>query len=203
MNTAVLVPIFTTALRSPRDAARQAIALGVQERAVWIALALVVVLTSLIMSMLLRIVPIPDDEFGQLLLTSPVFTSPVLAAIIRMGQAMLAIYVVYWVGRQMGGQGGLGDVLTVVTLLQIVSFVLLTGITVVGLVFPLVASVAFIAFVGWLLWSLLSYVDEAHRFGSLLKSAGVLVLSFIGVMIGMTLVMTLLGSLFVGAIPGV
>lgn len=203
MNGAVFAPLLRTSLQNPREAAKLVIAMGVPERALWIALALVVVLTSLVMSAVLQAVPLPEDDLGQILAASPLFASPIAATIIRMGQAILAVYLVFWVGRTLGGQGTLQDVLGVITLLQIVSFVLLTGITLVGFVFPLLSSMAFLAFIGWLLWSVITYIDEAHEFENMFKAVGVLFISFIGVIIGMSLLMAVVGGLFLGSTSGV
>ncbi len=203
MNSAVFAPIFRLSLQNPREAAKHVIAMGLPERALWLAMSLVVVLTSLVMSGILQAVPLPDDEISQVLTASPGYNSPLLLTGIRLAQAVLAVYVLFWVGRALGGQGSKQDILGVLTLLQVVSFVLLTGITIVSLVFPLLSLVAFLTFVGWLLWSVLTYVDEAHEFDNLFKATGVVLVSVVGIIVGMSFLLSLLGGLFLGSNSGV
>ncbi|MEM6577847.1 MAG: Yip1 family protein [Pseudomonadota bacterium] len=203
MNSATFAPIFRLSLQNPREAAKHVIAMGLPERALWLALSLVVVLTSLVMSGILQAVPVPDDEISQVLTSSPGYNSPLLLTGIRLGQAVLGVYALWWIGRKLGGEGTIQDVLGVVTLLQVVSFVLLTGITIISLIFPLLSFVAFITFVGWLLWSVLTYVDEAHEFDNMFKAAGVVLVSMVVIVVGMSLLLGLLGGLFLGSTSGV
>lgn len=203
MNSAAFAPIFRLSLQNPREAAKHVIAIGLPERALWIALSLVVVLTSLVMSGLMQVAPLQDDELSQVLALSPVYNYPLVLTAIRLGQAVLAVFVLFWVGRALGGQGSKQDILGVLTLLQIVSFVLLTGISVVSMIFPLLSFVALVTFIGWLLWSVLTYVDEAHEFDNMFKATGVVLVSVIGVIIGMSLFLGLLSGLFVGSTSGV
>ncbi|MEM9912911.1 MAG: YIP1 family protein [Pseudomonadota bacterium] len=203
MNSAAFAPIFRLSLQNPREAAKHVIAMGLPERALWIALSLVVVLTSLVMSGILQAVPLPEDEISQVLTTSPGYNSPLLLTAIRLGQAVLAVYILFWVGRALGGQGSKQDLLGVITLLQVVSFVLLTTITIVSLIFPLFSFVAFLTFIGWLLWSVLTYVDEAHEFDNMFKATGVVLVSVVGIIVGMSVLLGLLGGLFLGSSSGV
>ena len=203
MKNAAFAPIFRLSLHNPREAAKHVVALGLPERALWIALSLVVVLTSLVMSGVLQAVPLPDDEISQVLAASPGYNSPLLLTAIRLAQAVLTVYLVLWAGRMLGGQGSKQDILGVLTLLQVVSFVLLTGITVIGMVFPLLSFVAFLTFFGWLLWSVVTYVDEAHEFDNMFKATGVVFVSILGVFVAMSLVLRLMGGLFLGSNSGV
>lgn len=203
MNSAVFAPIFRLSLHNPREAAKHVIAMGLPERALWLALSLVVVLTSLVMSGLLQAVPMPEDDLSQALMTSPGYSSPLLLTAIRLAQAFLSIYALFWVGGALGGEGTKQDVLGVMTLLQVVSFILLTGIMVISLIFPLLSFVAFVTFAGWLLWSVITYVDEAHEFDNMFKATGVVLVAYIGVIVGMSVLLGLLGGLFLGSTSGV
>lgn len=198
MNTAALKPLFVLTLRNPREAAGMIVAMRLPSQALWLALSLVSVLTSLIFTALLHAAPMPQDEIGQLLASSPGYNSPLIFALLQWGRAVLSIFVLYWVGKTFGGLGELVDVLGVMTWLQVVTFVLVGGLFVVGLVLPALSSLGMLVVFGWWLWAVVCFLDVAHRFDSAFKAFGVLIVSIFGVLIGLSIFLGVIGGIVVG-----
>ena len=101
-------------------------------------------------------------------------------------------------GYFMGGTGSLDDILSVMiwlqflrVLVQVVSIVLL-------LTLPLLAALLTLAAAILGLWIFVHFIDQAHRFGSPLKSVGVIVASFIGMVMGLSILLALFGGGFLG-----
>ncbi len=196
-------PLFVLTLKSPRAAARQILAMDLPPQALWLALSLVSVLTSLIFSGLLQMAELPEGDMGEMARGSPGYSSPLIFALMQWGRAVLSIFVLLWVGQTLGGQGRLVDVLAVITWLQVVGFCVILALSVAGLILPFVTTLGFFAFFVWWLWAVVGFLDEAHGFNSPIKAFGVLLMSVLGVLIGLSIFMGAVLSLFAGLTGGV
>ena len=204
MNATMLKPLFLGTLKKPRAGVRAIIAMRLPSQGLWIALSLVSIVTSLILSILMQAataMPGRPPELGMFFETMPGSGSPIIFALLRWGQAVLIVFMLYWVGRVLGGQGALDDVLAAMTLLQAVAFIVLFGLSLLGMVLPVLPALAILVFLIWFLWALVVSLDEAHGFESPLKAVGVLVLSFFGVLVGIS-VMTAMIAAIVGGVTG-
>ncbi len=191
-------PLIITSVRDPRNAARTILAMNLPDKTLWQALTLVSILSTLIVSGMMRMTHIPQNEFGQILLESPVYASPLAAAVMQWGQSVISVFVIHWVGRIFGGTGTRGAVLALVAWLHFVSLLLVILLVLIGSLVPVLSAFGLLMFVGWWLWSLTVFVDEAHSFQSVLKSAGVLLVSFVGFLFGVSFVVSLVGGLIFG-----
>jgi len=198
MTAAQLVSLFTLTLRNPREAGQHILNLRLPAQALWIGLSLVSVMTSLVFSGLMRVSPLPEDQFGQIMAGSPAYSAPLVFALMQWGRAIATVFVFFWIGRMLGGRGPLEDVLAVLTWLQAVTFVLMLGLLVGGLVLPFLTSLMILAAFVWWVWAVTSLLDVAHGFESMIKSVGVLILSLLGVTIGLSLVFGAVAGLFMG-----
>jgi hypothetical protein len=198
INAHTLKPIFAVTLKDPRAAAEKVIALRLPTQILWMVLTLISVVTSLIFAALLQATPLPQDEIGRLVQSSPVYDSPLIFALTQWARVVPTAFMLYFVGRALGGQGTLAEILAVITWLQAVSFVLLAGLIFLGLAIPLLSSLGTLVFFGWWLWAMIMFLDAAHDFGNPFKAAGVLVLSVIGVLIGLSIAMGIIAAIFVG-----
>lgn len=198
MNITALKPLFVQAVKDPRGAADTVLATRWPAQALWIALSLVSVVTSLIVAALVQATPLPQGELGALLQASPVYSSPLIFAVMQWGRAVLSVFMLFWVGRALGGRGALEDVLGVVTLVQIVSFALVAGITLVGVIFPFLSSLGLLVFFVWWVWAVANALDVAHSYENPMKAFGVMVISIFGVLIGLSIFMGIVGGLAAG-----
>ncbi|MEQ8258221.1 MULTISPECIES: Yip1 family protein [Roseovarius] len=196
MNTTVLKPLFVTTIRNPRGAAERAIALNWPAQALWTALTLISVVTSAVVAALVQAAPLPEGDLGRLLEASPVYSSPLIFAATQWARAVFSVFMLFWIGRALGGRGTVPDILAVITLLQAVSFVMVAGFTIVGLVIPFLSSLGLLVFIVWWMWAVSNMLDVAHGFDSPLKAFGVMVIAIFGVVVGLSIIMGVIGGLF-------
>ncbi|MEP6066764.1 MAG: YIP1 family protein, partial [Paracoccaceae bacterium] len=107
-------------------------------------------------------------------------------------------FVVHWIGRIFGGTGSRANVLALVAWLHFVALILVIFLVLLGSLIPMLSAFGLLMFIGWWLWSFVTFVDVAHALQSMFKAAGVLVVSFVGFLFGVSFVVSLLGGLIYG-----
>jgi len=182
-------------LTNPRQAGAEVIAMQFPMQGLWVALMLVSVLLSLLVAAVFHFTPVPPGEMGEMIQMSPAYHTPLLFALLNWAQALISVFVLHWVGRSFGGQGELADILAVMIWLQVVSLVLAVVLFLLGLILPLVGGLLMIAAFFWGIWATIALIAAANRFDSLLKAAGVCVVTVVVFTIGMTILSALLGGL--------
>lgn len=185
-------------LKEPKSAARTVLNMNVPDMALWQALSLMAILTTLLVAGLLQLVPVQDDDMGAVLESSVLFSSPFTAALLQWGQAVILVFVLHWVGRMFGGTAERRDVLAVMAWFQAVSFLLILGLVVIGMIIPLLSGLASLIFICWWIYAFICFIDVAHNFNAPWKTAGVLLAALIGFLIGTSLVLSLVGGLIFG-----
>ncbi|MEM7734078.1 MAG: Yip1 family protein [Pseudomonadota bacterium] len=201
--TTTFKSIFVTTLKDPRQGGRDVIGLGLPTQGLWIALMLMAVVLSLLVSGLFQISPIPDDELGQIIRNSPAFTSPIVFALINWGQSVVTVYVLHWVSRMVGGQGELRDMLSVMIWLQVMTLILAVSFTLVSLLIPEIGALGMLLAFFWGLWAIVAFVDAASDFDSMFKALGVCIAGFLVFSFVMTTVASLLAAFGIGGAPNV
>ncbi len=195
MNAARLGALLRMTMTDPRQAGHEVIALGLPVQGLWLALMLMAVLLSLMVSGVFHGVPLPPGTMGEAIRLSPAYHSPLIFAVINWGQAVISVFVLYWIGRMFGGRGTLGDMLAVMIWLQFVSLVLAVALFVAGLIVPVAGGVLMLLALGWGIWATVALVDAANRFDNMFKAAGVCLAAVVAFMVGMTLFSAALGGL--------
>ncbi|MEM6589374.1 MAG: Yip1 family protein [Pseudomonadota bacterium] len=201
--TTTFKAIFVTTLKDPRAGGRDVIGLGLPTQGLWIALMLMAVVLSLLVSGLFQISPIPDDDLGQIIRNSPAFTSPILFALINWGQSVVTVYVLHWVSRMVGGQGQVRDMLSVMIWLQVMTLILAVTFTLVSLIIPAIGALGMLCAFFWGLWAIVAFVDAASDFDSMFKALGVCIAGFLVFSFLMTTVASLLAAFGIGGPPNV
>jgi len=194
MTMAFVRVLLRTTLTDPRQAGREVIALGLPLQGLWVALMLMAVLLSLMVSGVFHAVPLPEGPMGEALRLSPAYHSPLIFAVINWGQAVISVFVLHWIGRIFGGQGQLADMLAVMIWLQFVSLLLAAGLFVIGLILPLAGGVITLMALGWGIWATIALVDAANRFDNMVKAAGVCLVAVFAFSVGMTLFSAVVGG---------
>ncbi|WP_101069135.1 Yip1 family protein [Roseovarius salinarum] len=191
LTSAFLWDLTRQTLLAPAGAARRLIDMGLPVRTLWMALALMTVLNAIVYSASLQIAP-PAPEAGAMMPAA--LTSPLLFAVFLGGALVITVIALHGVGRGLDGQGSLADILVLITwlqglrlALQVVSGVLMMAAPGLGALLVVVASV-------WGLYILVAFINEAHRFGSLLKAAAVLLVTAIALVAGLSLFIAVLGT---------
>ena len=179
---------------APRDVARLLLAMNLPSQALWLAFALVIVLNTLMFSASLMLVP-ADDLFGPVLANPTVF-----GAMLAVSVAALIVTVTLC-GRPMGGRASYAQIAILVIWLQALRVLMQALVAVVG-PFGLFLSGVLISAASVLgIWIFVNFIDVAHETGSLLRAGLVLLLAVVGMMLGLSLIFSLLG-VQTGGIPG-
>lgn len=178
-------------LRDPRSAARQILALRLDTSVLWTALALIVVLNAILNGVTLPLMVVPD-------MVPAAFASPWMFAMILGGGIVIGTFILTWIGQMMGGKAQLSDMLALVVwlqglrlLVQAVVFLLFFAVPMLSDILALVAGL-------WGIWITVAFIDEAQRFGSIFKAIMVLVASMLGIAIGLSFFLLLIGASSVG-----
>jgi len=183
-------------LRDPASAARTLMAMGFQTGMLWNALLLVAVGNTMLYSLSGVLMPGPTP-------LPEIFSMPLIYFAIVAGGLALTALSIHWVGGIMGGTGTLGDILVLIVWLQFLRLVVQVAVLVGMFVMPLFSALLIFAAALMGVYLLVHFVDQAHHFKSTGKAAVVLILSLVAIVIGLSLVLTLLGGLFGGAMPHV
>jgi hypothetical protein len=174
-------------LRDPRGTAERLIALDLGLPTLWTALALGAVLNTILFSVNMMMFPTTFPLPG-------LFSNPILYAMAMAGGMVITMHLLTWVGGMMGGQGRLADVTVVLVWLQYMRLAAQAVLLVMTMLVPALALMATLVVAFYSLWLLLNFLDVAHRLGSLGKSALVLVFSVVGITIGLSILIALIGA---------
>lgn len=187
-------------IRSPRDAASQLLALNLPRDGLWLALALMCVLNAIIYSLSLLLAPPPEEAQG---LVPAAFESPLLFALFLFGSLVITTLVLRWIGQRLGGEASLEDMLVVITWLQVVRLLFQATVLLISLVS--LALSGLIVFIGSIygVYILAAFIDRAHGFDSLLMSFFVILLALAAIIVGMSLILSLLGPFILGGMGNV
>jgi len=180
--------LVVLSVTEPAAVARILINLKIGREALWTGLALVSILNAALIT-LSELVSPAESQFPAFL------QMPVLLAFLVAGALLITAAAITWIGQWMGGVGQFEDVMVVILwlqalriLVQAISLILLVSAPVLFLLVAIVAAVLGI-------YIILNFIKEAHGYDSIWKSAGVLLASILGIVLGLSLI----GSPFVEA----
>lgn len=189
--------LFALAKRTvtqPRAAAEDLVAMNIPRGTLWIALALAVVLNTLVYQVTIVIAP-PPGPLPVLL------ASPLPFALFVAGGLIVSIYALTFVGRRLGGSGSLETLMTLLIWLQYLRFAVQIVALVISLFAPGLAALVVFSASLYGIWLLLHFVDVGHQLNNLLTSFGVLVMAMLAIMICMVILLSLFGLQNLGLTP--
>jgi len=192
--------VFET-IRSPSTAAARILQINLPKEWLWMALALMSVLNAMVYSVSLQLAPPLDPADGIFL--PPVLRSPVLLTLFLFAALGLTVVMLHKLGRAMNGAASLYDVLILITWLQVLRLALQLVMLVLSLFIPAFGALLGLVATVWGVYILATFVNVAHRYDNTMKSAGVMVLSFLAIAVGMSVLMGLLGGFNMGEIANV
>lgn len=183
-------------LFQPQEAARALIEMRLPRQGLWMALALLSILNSIVYSLSLQLSP-PTDPSASLM--PPAFHSPILFAVFLFGALAITVIALHYVGQGLGGApGSMDDILVLLTWLQVLRLLVQVGVLILVLVAPVLGALAVIVAAVWGIYILISFVDAAHRFGNMFKAAGVILLSLVAMAVGLSAFLSLVGVVVMG-----
>lgn len=172
----------------PADIAREILALRLPQEALWLSLALVTVLSVLLVSLLNLVTPVPPEAPAGAMSITPMTYGLVLG-----GSLLVTVFALHYTGQTLGGQGQLADTLALVVWLQLLLVVLQAAQVILMVSLPFLGGLLALASVVIMIWALVNFVNEAQRFESLGRAFLTLVLAFLGIGFGISLILMMIG----------
>ena len=191
--------LLTTTLTRPREAGRDVIALNFSTQVLWMALTLISITMSAMVSGMFHLIPVPPDATGDVIRSMLFYTSPIGFALLNLGNAILSIFVLFWSGRMFGGTGEMREILSVIVLFQATVIALLVSIALASILLPFLSAIAFVIFAVWAIWAMVSLIDVAHGFESVGKAFAVFLMATFVVPFGLSIILGALTAQFIGA----
>ena len=191
MNAVNWRDLALTSITDPATAARMLLALNLPREALWAGLMLVAVLNTLLFGISNVLMPGPSPLPSML-------DSPSVYFAFVAGGLILVIYAIFWTGRALGGQGTLQGVMILIVWLQGLRVLVQVAAMVLLLVMPLMSGILAFAAAIIGVYIMLHFVNQAHQFDSLGRSAGTLIGAFLGLVVALSVVLSLLGGTVTG-----
>jgi len=180
----------------PAQVGRFLVGLNLPRSILWQALVLVTVLSVLLVALTQGAVPEGPAAPGG---GGPLVLSPFTYAVILGSSLVLLVFALHFTGAGLGGTGEFGGALTLIVWLEVLAMVFRVIVAGVALILPALSGIASAIGLGLLVWVLINFINVLHGFESLWKSAFTLLVALVGISIGVTVFLTLIG---VGAAGG-
>ncbi len=185
-----VIDLLRQTLFQPADAARRLIDMRLPSDWLWTALALMAVLNTIVYTLSLQLSPQPDAPSA---LMPQAFQTPILFAGLLFGALALTVIALYYIGQGLGGEASMSDILVVMTWLQVLRLLVQAAVLILALGVPALGALVVIGAAIWGVYILICFVDAAHRFANRFKAAGVIVLSFVAMAVGLSTLLSLVG----------
>ncbi|MEM1005127.1 MAG: YIP1 family protein [Pseudomonadota bacterium] len=169
MNKLSLGNLAVTTISNPAQAARELILLKPGREALWLAFFLAVVLGSLLQLG----IDVSESSTGTVENNEPI----PLVLLKYAGTLLLSIVAFTFIGRLLGGTGTFESIMVLTIWLQFLQIAAMLLMLVLTPTFPFLMIMVLVATAILSLYITLHFLNEAHQFGSLLKSFGVILLS--------------------------
>lgn len=127
------------------------------------------------------------------LVSTALFSAPLVGAVIELGAMGLLIGLIYRVGRLFGGTGEFLQAATLIIWLNAVLLILQALNLGLLAIWPPIAAMFAFAMIGWSFWAFVSFVTELHGFRNLLMVMGGVLLSMVVLFFAAGLIFAALG----------
>lgn len=194
MSMGNLLRMARDTVANPREGAETLLALGLPRQALWLAFALVVVLSMMMGDLLYLLAGMPEEGA----LTGPLAGSPLAAGLLQGAFLFLMAHAITHIGRACGGTGRFDEALTLVVWLQFIFICVQVLQLVAVLVVPPMAGLITILAIGLFFWLLVNFIATLHGFLSLSSVFLMTLLSGFVILFVLSLTLTLLGITFEG-----
>jgi Yip1 domain len=196
MNLKYWTELAIMSVRDPAGAARILIGLAFDIKSLWRALVVVAIGNTLLYS--LSIAMFPNTTPLMHFLNTPF----VYFAVVAVGLTLTSVSIT-WVGRRMGGTGRLADIMVLIVWMQALRLVVQVAVLVLVFVLPTLSALLVMAagLIG--IYMLVNFIAQAHGFQSNARAAVVLIASMLAIVVGLTIILSLLGGVETGTLPNV
>lgn len=183
-------------ITTPAEAARRVLALGLAPQVWWLVIVLTSVLSAFLSGWLETLMPSQPVTFETTegpITYMPAPMPPLVNAAFIAVTSIVLVHLILHLGRGMGGAGTLSQAVALIAWLQVAMLVLQAGQIVTLILPPVLTLMAVVAALVVFFRAMGHFVNVLHGFDSLPRAAGVIFVSFLGLGIGLFIVLALLG----------
>jgi len=184
-----LLHLARETVADPRSGAAEVLRLAPPRPAVWLAFALMIVVSLFLGEAVGLLVGLPED--GPL-----TGRSPIALGLIQGAFLFLIVHAITHIGRLFGGTGGFDGALVLMTWLQFIFLLVQLVQLAAMLLVPPLAGLITIAALGLFFWLLVNFIAVLHGFTSTLQVFVMTMLSFVGLIFILSVVLSILGVTF-------
>jgi hypothetical protein len=173
-------------IRAPQEAAQAVLALNLPRNVLWLGLALVITLSTLLASAVLLMVPMPEAGAGV--------PMPVVMGIVQAVFLVLVSLGIAVIGARFGGKGDFDGALALMVWLQAV-FLVVQAFQIVAIAIGLsvLADIVSLASIPLFFWLMAQFVTVLHGFSSVWTTFWAIIMFLIAFAFLLSLVVTSLG----------
>jgi len=173
-------------IRAPQEAAQAVLALNLPRNVLWLGLALVITLSTLLASAVLLMVPMPEAGAGV--------PMPVVMGIVQAVFLVLVSLGIAVIGARFGGKGDFDGALALMVWLQAV-FLVVQAFQIVAIAIGLsvLADIVSLASIPLFFWLMAQFVTILHGFSSVWKTFWAIIMFLIAFAFLLSLVVTSFG----------
>lgn len=179
-------------IRAPQEAAQAVLTLNLPRNVLWLSLALVITLSTLLASAVLLMVPMPEARAGV--------PMPVVMGIVQAVFLVLVSLGIAVIGARFGGKGDFDGALALMVWLQAVFLVVQSfQIAAIAIGLSVLADIVSLASIPLFFWLMAQFVTVLHGFSSVWKTFWSIIMFLIAFAFLLSLVVTSFG--FVPMMP--
>jgi len=173
-------------IRAPQEAAQAVLALNLPRNVLWLGLALVITLSTLLASAVLLMVPMPEAGAGV--------PMPVVMGIVQAVFLVLVSLGIAVIGARFGGKGDFDGALALMVWLQAV-FLVVQAFQIVAIAIGLsvLADIVSLASIPLFFWLMAQFVTVLHGFSSVWKTFWAIIMFLVAFAFLLSLVVTSFG----------
>ena len=173
-------------IRAPQEVAQAVLALNLPRNILWLGLALVITLSTLLASAVLLMVPMPEAGAGV--------PMPVVMGLVQAVFLVLVSFGIAVIGARCGGKGDFDGALALMVWLQAV-FLVVQAFQIVAIAIGLsvLADIVSLASIPLFFWLMAQFVTVLHGFSSVWKTFWAIIMFLIAFAFLLSLVVTSFG----------
>ena len=173
-------------IRAPQEAAQAVLALNLPRNVLWLGLALVITLSTLLASAVLLMVPMPEAGAGV--------PMPIVMGIVQAVFLVLVSLGIAVIGARFGGKGDFDGALALMVWLQAVFLVVQAfQIAAIAIGLSVLADIVSLASIPLFFWLMAQFVTVLHGFSSVWKTFWAIIMFLIAFGFLLSLVVTSFG----------
>ena len=183
----VLLPLLWRTVKDPSGAAQEILSWQLSRAILWQVLVLVCALSALTIGMF------GGDALALPMGENVLRLSPIGYAFVLGAGLVMMVFAIHYTGASLGGRGNFADALAAVVWIECVALCFRVLQVPLQLINGDLLAIVSIAGVIVLIWAFINFIDQVHEFHSLGKSVATLVLAVVGIILGTSIIIALIG----------